>query len=164
MVWYTSAEKLEPRLGLAAEGLSPYERPLATARDAMRLAKILQTEKNDTPIAKVLLAHPELRDAVRRLQVLERHPYAEICDNTIDEKLFSVRFVAVQVVVFLARLVLTRARIGGYGFVCIRVRPSPMKQALCADKTIGFIRPLEPRLNLCVGLSPRRRQPVAERS
>ena len=87
LVWYTSAEKLEPRLGLAAEGLSPYERPLATARDAMRLAEVLHNTPDDSPIAEVLLAHPELRDAVRRIQVIEKHPYAEICDNTINEKL-----------------------------------------------------------------------------
>ena len=87
LVWYTSAEKLEPRLGLAAEGLSPYERPLAAARDAMRLAEVLRNTPDNSPIAEVLLAHPELRDAVRRLQILERHPYAEICDNTIDESL-----------------------------------------------------------------------------
>ena len=87
LVWYTSAEKLEPRLGFAAEGLSPYERPLATARDAMELARCLDGLDSDAPIAELLLVRPDLRNAVRRLQILEQHPYAEICDNTIDSAL-----------------------------------------------------------------------------
>lgn len=99
--WYVSAEKLEPRLGERfEEPIEPYEQPLAPARDAAALHELLGTGqdeaadavawKPDTPIAEVLLQHPEHRHTVRRLQSVALHPYAEIRDNTISADLLPI--------------------------------------------------------------------------
>ncbi len=80
-VWYVSAEKLEPRLGeRAEEDLEAYAQPLCPARDAAALHAALAGESG--PVAEFLLRHPEHRHTVRRLQIAEAHPYAEVRDNT----------------------------------------------------------------------------------
>lgn len=98
-VWYVSAEKLEPRLGERfEEPIADYEQPLAPLRDACALHAALaawSAERSgsraaDTPIADFLLDHPEHRHAVRRLQLVERAPYAEIRDNTIAADLLPI--------------------------------------------------------------------------
>lgn len=80
-VWYTSAEKLEPRLGeRAEEDLDAYENALCPAHDAARLYNALAGQEG--PIAGFLLRAPEHRHTLRRLQLAASHPYAEIRDNT----------------------------------------------------------------------------------
>ncbi|GAB5446744.1 hypothetical protein [Gymnodinialimonas sp.] len=80
-VWYTSAEKLEPRLGeRAEEDLDAYANALCPAHDAAKLYAALDAHTG--PIAAFLLHAPEHRHTVRRLQLAARHPYAEIRDNT----------------------------------------------------------------------------------
>lgn len=82
--WYVSAEKLEPRLGERFdEPIADYEQPLAPGRDAAALARDLEGAGAGDPVAGFLLAHPEHRHIVRRLQLLARCPYGEIHDNTI---------------------------------------------------------------------------------
>lgn len=79
-IWYTSAEKLEPRLGeRAEEDLEPYANALCPAHDAARLYGDLAGQSG--PIAPFLLHHPEHRHTVRRLQLAATHPFAEIRDN-----------------------------------------------------------------------------------
>ncbi|WP_341860967.1 hypothetical protein [Gymnodinialimonas sp. 57CJ19] len=79
-IWYTSEEKLEPRLGeRAEEDLEPYANALCPAHDAARLYADLSGQTG--PIAPFLLHHPEHRHTVRRLQLAATHPYAEIRDN-----------------------------------------------------------------------------------
>jgi len=86
--WYVSAEKLEPRLGERfEEPIEPYEQPLAPGRDAIALHRALAGWAPDTPVAELLLRHPEHRHTVRRLQTVARAAYAEIRDNTIDATL-----------------------------------------------------------------------------
>lgn len=81
-VWYTSAEKLEPRLGeRAEEDLDAYAHALCPAHDAAKLHAALANETG--PVAAFLLRCPEHRHTVRRLQLTATHPYAEIRDNTI---------------------------------------------------------------------------------
>jgi len=82
--WYISEEKLEPRLGerFEEEG-AQRELPLDTGRQAAALWHALREEADDTPVARLLLAHPEHRLMVRRAQVTARHPFAEIRDNLI---------------------------------------------------------------------------------
>ena len=83
--WYVSEEKLEPRLGeRATEPGADREQPLAIARDMARLRAALDAVNGGVSVARFLLTHPEHRHMVRRLQIAERHPYAEIRDNLID--------------------------------------------------------------------------------
>ncbi|OAN77017.1 hypothetical protein A8B78_14870 [Jannaschia sp. EhC01] len=80
-VWYTSAEKLEPRLGeRAEENLDAYANALCPAHDAAKLYAALEGAQG--PVAAFLLHAPEHRHTVRRLQLAATHPYAEIRDNT----------------------------------------------------------------------------------
>lgn len=89
--WYVSAEKLEPRLGERFdEPIAPYEQPLAPGRDAAALAGDLQNWTPTDPVARVLLLHPEHRHTVRRIQLLDRCPYAEIRDNTIAADMLPI--------------------------------------------------------------------------
>ena len=88
-VWYTSQEKLEPRLGERfEEDIAPWEQPLAPGRDAAQLWHDLGGASGST--ASFLMAHPEHRHCVRRAQIAARHPYAEICDNTIHAKTLPI--------------------------------------------------------------------------
>ena len=90
-VWYTSEEKLEPRLGERfEEDLEPYEQPLAPVRDAMRLQKSLTNWDESLPVASFLMKHPEHRHMVRRIQRVSDCPYGEIRDNTIDAKMLPI--------------------------------------------------------------------------
>ncbi len=86
--WYVSEEKLEPRLGERFEepGME-HEQPLAIAREVAALATALDREKGRTSVAAFLLAHPEHRHAVRRIQIARRHPYSEIRDNLIEARM-----------------------------------------------------------------------------
>lgn len=80
-VWYTSAEKLEPRLGeRAEEDLDAYAHALCPAHDAARLHADLAAAQG--PVAAFLLQNPHHRHTVRRLQTAAENPYAEIRDNT----------------------------------------------------------------------------------
>ncbi len=86
--WYVSAEKLEPRLGERfEEPIEPYEQPLGIGRDAAALYAALQQADFTEPCAAFLMRQPEHRHMVRRVQIAERCPYAEIRDNTIDAKM-----------------------------------------------------------------------------
>lgn len=81
--WYVSQAKLEPRLGLRHhEPGAERESPLDVARQVQAMARTLQ--QHDGDLIGFLRAHPEHRAALRRVQTLIRHPYAEIRDNLID--------------------------------------------------------------------------------
>ncbi len=89
--WYVSEEKLEPRLGERFDepGMER-EQPLAVARDVRALAQALEAVSPETLVGMFLLHHPEHRHSVRRVQIVARHPYAEIKDNLIDAGLRAV--------------------------------------------------------------------------
>lgn len=88
-VWYTSAEKLEPRLGeRAEEDLDAYAQALCPSHDAAKLHAALAQETG--PIATFLLRAPEHRHTVRRLQLAATHPYAEIRDNTTHAEMAPI--------------------------------------------------------------------------
>ena len=90
-VWYVSEEKLEPRLGERAdEPLDAYEEPLAPGRDVARLYQAIADQPDETPIAELLLAHPEHRHAVRRIQATDGAGYAEIRDNTVGASVLPI--------------------------------------------------------------------------
>ncbi len=80
--WYVSEAKLEPRLGLRFEEPgADRESPLDIARQVQAMATALGTHEGD--LMAFLRIHPEHRAALRRVQTLIHHPYAEIRDNLI---------------------------------------------------------------------------------
>lgn len=89
--WYVSEEKLEPRLGQrASEDGATLEQPLCIARLACELNQTLQEWDNGQSVAALLLAHPEHRYVVRRAQIAQYHPYAEVRDNLIAEDMLPI--------------------------------------------------------------------------
>lgn len=83
--WYTSAEKLEPRLGERwQEDGAALEQPLAVARDAQVLRRCLSGWTGSESLAAFLLAYPECRQMIRRVLLAEHAPYSEIRDNVIS--------------------------------------------------------------------------------
>ena len=85
--WYSSADKEEPRFGLRFEEPgAEKERPLGIGRDAAYLHQLTTACLADNPDAKVidlLIAHPNQRGIIRRVQSLADKPYAEIHDNLL---------------------------------------------------------------------------------
>lgn len=91
LFWYVSEEKLEPRLGVRAnEAGAELEQPLAVARDVVALRSALQSTPPATALGAFLLRSPEHRHTIRRVQILARHPYAEIRDNLIARDMRAV--------------------------------------------------------------------------
>jgi hypothetical protein len=89
--WYVSEDKLEPRLGERFdEPGSDRELPLDIGRQAAALHKVLEDFPNAAPIAGLLLAHPEHRSMVRRVQLTATRPFAEIRDNLIDADMLPI--------------------------------------------------------------------------
>lgn len=88
--WYTSEEKLEPRLGERFEEAgAEREHPLAVARDIHALRKAV-VETTASTVAEFVLAHPQHRHSVRRAQQSIAHPYAEVADNVISADMLPV--------------------------------------------------------------------------
>lgn len=82
--WYTSEEKLEPRLGRRyQEPGAEWEMPLAIARDVQDLYRKLVALENNEPVARLLLGYPQYRYVVRRVQNAATYPYGEIRDNLV---------------------------------------------------------------------------------
>lgn len=89
--WYASEEKLEPRLGERhEEDGAEREHPLAIARDVAALSESLGVVEADGTVAAFLLAHPQHRHAVRRVQQSEHHPYSEVADNLIASDMLPI--------------------------------------------------------------------------
>ena len=82
--WYYSEEKLEPRVGdRHAEPGADREMPIAIARDVSRLRARLREYDESWTVAEFLVAAPEFRDIVWRVQTAVGCPYGEIRDNLI---------------------------------------------------------------------------------
>ncbi|MGV8985147.1 MAG: hypothetical protein ACOH2H_02545 [Cypionkella sp.] len=89
--WYVSEEKLEPRIGdRFAEDGAALEQPLGIGRLALDLARDLADWPGDQPLASFLLAHPEHRLMVRRVQQSTSSPYAEIQDNLLAADMLPI--------------------------------------------------------------------------
>ena len=89
--WYVSEEKLEPRLGERYEEPgAEREQPLDIGRQAAALAEVLTQWAPQEPVASVLLARPDLRAIVRRVQLTAQYPFAEVRDNLIDANLLPI--------------------------------------------------------------------------
>ena len=89
--WYTSAEKLEPRVGdRFDEPGEEYESPYAIGYYISQLYDTLSDWPAQTPIADFLLDHAEHRHTVRRVLNLKIHPYAEVQDNVIASDMLPI--------------------------------------------------------------------------
>ena len=82
--WYTSEEKLEPRLGdRYEEPGAEREMPFNIASYVRGLAADLAEADDGESVAAFLVRHPEHRHIVRRVQTTAGYPYAEIRDNLV---------------------------------------------------------------------------------
>jgi hypothetical protein len=89
--WYTSEEKLEPRLGERfGEPGEAYEEPLGVGRDVAGLFAALNDWPLDGHTAAFLARHPEHRHTVRRVQTAARFPFSEIRDNLIGSRMMPI--------------------------------------------------------------------------
>ena len=89
--WYTSAEKLEPRVGERFEEPgAQYELPLAVGCDIKSMHAALRQWRGGSTTAEFLLTHPEHRHTARRVQNLAARPYAEIQDNLIAADMLPI--------------------------------------------------------------------------
>jgi len=89
--WYVSEDKLEPRLGERYEEPgSERELPLDIGRQVAALDAALKDCPPDMPVARLLLQKPEHRNAVCRVQLSARRPFAEIRDNLISADLMPI--------------------------------------------------------------------------
>jgi hypothetical protein len=87
--WYRSEEKEEPRLGWRErEPGADKEMRIAIARDVSRLHAVIDAqapEMLDATVGEFMMAFPEWRQTIQRIQSLAGLPYAEFRDNLIDE-------------------------------------------------------------------------------
>ena len=89
--WYTSAEKLEPRVGERFdEPGAEYEVPLGIGYYIKDLSESLQCWDDKKLVADFLIAHPEHRHTIRRIQNLARNPYSEVQDNLIAADMLPI--------------------------------------------------------------------------
>ena len=90
--WYTSEEKLEPRLGERYEmpELNDYEQALQPGRDVARAYKDLCEPEPTNTLANFLKTHPEHRHIIRRCLTCSELPFSEIRDNTIDSSMLPI--------------------------------------------------------------------------
>ncbi len=89
--WYTSAEKLEPRVGERFdEPGAEYEQPLCIGYFIRQMCEDLAGWDDAATTAEFVLAHPEHRHTTRRIQNLASHPYAEVRDNLIAADMLPI--------------------------------------------------------------------------
>ena len=89
--WFISKNKEEPRYAdRFEEGGAELEQPLAIARDIKKLNDQLISCKDDLTIDRFLMNNADLRHVVRRAFIVEKFPYAEIQDNTINENVVPI--------------------------------------------------------------------------
>ena len=86
LFWYISAAKLEPRLGERYnEDGSELEQNLGVAKMVKNFHSIIQKENLNLSVAEYLLKKPEYRGIIRRIQSLEKYPFAEVQDNILSK-------------------------------------------------------------------------------
>ena len=91
LFWYISAAKLEPRLGerYNEEG-SELEQNLGVAKMVQTLHSIIQKENFNLSVAEYLVLNPEFRGIIRRIQSLEKYPFAEVQDNILSKETIPI--------------------------------------------------------------------------
>ncbi|MEZ5480558.1 MAG: hypothetical protein R3E95_24665, partial [Thiolinea sp.] len=90
--WYTSEEKLEPRLGERFdEPGAELELPLAIGRDVQALHELCVSLPQEDALRELLpgvLA--DYRHVIRRVLQIEQYPYMEIRDNLIAAEMLPI--------------------------------------------------------------------------
>lgn len=134
--WYVSQEKLEPRLGeRATEDGADLELPFAVADHLQRMLADLAGHDDATSVADFLLAHPQHRHVVRRVQLIDAHPFAEVQDNLIDADMLPIDLLRCKLSFFGATRFDPRSdrwvRISMY-------QDAPFPHELCAGPQPGF--------------------------
>ena len=93
LFWYTSEEKLEPRLGERySEKGSELEQPLGIGKMVNELYYFLINNKkiHKKSVAKFLLEYPQFRGIVRRVQALSSYKFAEVKDNILAKNTMPI--------------------------------------------------------------------------
>ena len=91
LFWYVSAAKLEPRLGQRYnEDGSELEQNLGIAKMVNDLFNSIKNLDEKKLICEFLLASPQFRGIVKRIQSLEDYPYSEVEDNVLDKKTMPI--------------------------------------------------------------------------
>ena len=91
LFWYVSAAKLEPRLGERYnEDGSELEQNLGIAKMVNDLSNSIKNLDEKKLICEFLLASPQFRGIVKRIQSLEDYPYSEVEDNVLDKKTMPI--------------------------------------------------------------------------
>ena len=93
LFWYTSEEKLEPRLGERYnEKGAELEQPLGIAKMVNELYNFLINKKDqhNKTVAKFLLFYPEFRGIIRRLQTLSDYKNGEVKDNILAKNTMPI--------------------------------------------------------------------------
>ena len=91
LFWYISAAKLEPRLGerYNEEG-SELEQHLGVAKMVQKLHSVIKKENFDLSVAEYLVLNPQFRGIIRRIQSLEKYPFAEVQDNILSKETMPI--------------------------------------------------------------------------
>ena len=94
-VWFFSLLALSPLIhsqeAVLMDGMGNINAAVLNAdTPAAALYAALRDVDSDASLAALLLAHPEHRHTVRRAQIVDRAPYAEIRDNTIGSDLVPI--------------------------------------------------------------------------
>lgn len=101
LFWYTSEEKLEPRLGRRFEEPgAEKERPLDIARQVQSLYSMLQTADPDQKLAFFFVENPSHRAIAARIQTCRDLPFAEIQDNLIAETTLPIDMLRFKLAMF----------------------------------------------------------------
>ena len=91
LFWYVSAAKLEPRLGERYnEDGSELEQNLGIAKMVNDLFNSIKNLDEKKLICEFLLASPQFRGIIKRIQSLEDYPYSEVEDNVLDKKTMPI--------------------------------------------------------------------------
>lgn len=102
--WYRSAEKEEPRLGVRLEEPgAEKEMHLAVARDIQRCHQALDEYLRREPrhrVAHFLLAQPQHKGTVRRLQGMAQSVYGEIRTNPLDRQMLPIHLLRCKLAFF----------------------------------------------------------------
>ena len=114
LFWYISAAKLEPRLGerYNEEG-SELEQHLGVAKMVQKLHSVIQRENFDLSVAEYLALNPQFRGIIRRIQSLEKYPFAEVQDNILSKETMPINMLRFKLS-FLEQIDMIQNQIDGF--------------------------------------------------
>ncbi|MFB6184648.1 MAG: hypothetical protein ABEI96_08855 [Haloarculaceae archaeon] len=93
--WYRSVDSEEPRLGIHDEhDYAEYGFPIDIANQIQRLHADLQDTPATDTVAQFLVAHPEHRAIVERVQTVHDLAYAEVRANPLDADFVPLSFIS----------------------------------------------------------------------